>query len=84
MGEPNTAIDEAMFRHDAEHPADQMLRSHVLETHNVQILDIAEAISADYGLSQLLEIVKFSRASHNTYCRTFFGQALIPVNKLCL
>ena len=43
-----------MFRHDAEHPADQMLRKHVLETHNVQMLDIVEPILQDYAISPLL------------------------------
>ena len=43
-GVSNTPCVEAMFRHDSEHPADQMLRNHVMETHNVQMLDIDEAI----------------------------------------
>ena len=43
-----------MSRHDPEHPADQMLRKHVLDTHNVQMLEIAENMLPDYDLPPLL------------------------------
>ena len=53
-GESDTLTIEAMFRQKVEHPADQVLRNHVLEEQNVQMLGTAETILADYDLSPLL------------------------------